>query len=277
MPNTNPMLLLLSPAFTRDSAVLTQAARDAEWRVRRVRNWQVPEGLGDPEIAYYGFLRAPLAALLMEALSRVLLQPTPGWLPGLPPRYRKLEVRLTTLEGSRCSAKPIFLKPAAGKDFPAGIYPSQRIPHFAADLPPDLPVLAAEPVTWEHEYRRFVCERCVATLAPYGRGPRRQIAGENVTEPEQEARALCGPYSRIPWSHFPPPWSWTSAASKDAGGQWWKRTRHGLPHSTAACPPASSRCSNAPAFRVLPSRRTTEPGYSSTIRQTPHRSADSSA
>ncbi len=204
MLNTNAMLLLLSPAFTRDSAMLTQAARDAEWRVQRVKDWQVPVGLDDPAIAYYGFLRAPLAALLMEALSRVLLQPTPGWLPRLPPQYRKREVYLTTLEESRCGTDPIFLKPAAGKDFPAGIYPSRRLPHFAADLPPDLPVLTAEPVAWEHEYRCFVCERCVTTLAPYGPGPMRQIAGGSVTQREQEALAFVRSLLEDPVVALPP-------------------------------------------------------------------------
>jgi hypothetical protein len=39
----------------------------------------------------------------------------------------------------------------------------------ASALPPDTPVLIAEPVRWRVEYRCFVLERTLATMSPYVR------------------------------------------------------------------------------------------------------------
>ena len=65
---------------------------------------------------------------------------------------------------------PAFVKPAQDKAFPAGVFSSGvALPLAASALPPDTPVLIAEPVRWRVEYRCFVLERTLATMSPYVR------------------------------------------------------------------------------------------------------------
>jgi hypothetical protein len=54
--------------------------------------------------------------------------------------------------------------------FPAAVYAAGELAEATAQLAPDLPVLVAEPVVWEVEYRLFVLERAIAALSPYLRG-----------------------------------------------------------------------------------------------------------
>jgi hypothetical protein len=65
---------------------------------------------------------------------------------------------------------PCFLKPALGKSFDAGVRTGQGLVVEATRLPPSLLVHASEVVEWEIEYRCFMKDGEVATLAPYRRG-----------------------------------------------------------------------------------------------------------
>ncbi|MDQ2731452.1 MAG: ATP-grasp domain-containing protein [Armatimonadota bacterium] len=161
--------LLLSPPFNEDSQSVWEAALETGWNVEQVRGWQVPEGLDTAGLAYYGFLRPPFARMLAHSLSLVLLEPTVEWLPKLPTPYRARNVHLTTLADARTSRGPAFIKPAEDKHFPAGVYDNGSSLPRDESLSDSLPVLVAEPVTWEVEYRCFVLKREVVTLSPYWR------------------------------------------------------------------------------------------------------------
>src|SRR5262249_32764957 len=96
-----------------------------------------------------------------------LLEPTFGWLPSLPPKYILREVRLSTLGEARKLEEPAFVKPADDKCFLAGVFTSGEELPVPGIVPAETPVLIAEPVVWEVEFRCFVLQREVVTISPY--------------------------------------------------------------------------------------------------------------
>jgi hypothetical protein len=160
-------LLLLSPRYTADSIVLGEAAQSAGWDVRRLHGWRVPPDLPGDRTAVYG---EPLfAAFVAQALGVALLEPPFAWLAALPPEYLQRRVRALSLEQARQKSGPAFFKPADDKCFPAAVYPAGEELPASEVLPPSTPVLIADPVTWEAEFRCFVLNRQVAALSPYWR------------------------------------------------------------------------------------------------------------
>ena len=95
--------------------------------------------------------------------------------------YRRRDVRLTTLGEARQLRHPAFVKPADDKCLPPAVAAT------GADLPGDeilpagTPVLVAEPVRWEVEFRCFVLDRRVVTLSAYLRdGELAPVPGRNL-------------------------------------------------------------------------------------------------
>lgn len=161
-------VLLLSPRMTDDSQALQRAAFAQSWQVERLANWRPPSWLRDEQLVLYG---EPLFAdVVAGPLGLALLECPPDWLTRLPSHYLQRNVRIGTLaEARRCTA-PAFIKPALDKCFQAGVYSSgAALPATVAVLPKTTPVLYAEPVQWEIEFRCFVLERTVAALSPYVR------------------------------------------------------------------------------------------------------------
>lgn len=165
-PDSSP-ILILSPNYSADSILLGEAALASGWGVKRLHRWQLPEALAEREVAVYG--EQLLGAFVAENLGLTLVTPPIDWLPQLPAPYRKRWVRGATLAEARAWSDRAFIKPADDKSFPARVYDSGSESVGAALLADELPVLIAEPVTWEIEFRCFVCDRTVATLSPYRR------------------------------------------------------------------------------------------------------------
>jgi hypothetical protein len=157
--------LVLPPRFTADTIAVGHAAETAGWAVERLPSWRVPEWLRGQDVALYG---EPLfAAVVADDLTLALLEPPLDWLSKLAADYRGREVRFATLEEARRLPQPAFVKPADDKCFVAGVFPSgQQLPGEDV-LPNGTPVLIAEPVQWEVEFRCFVLERQVATISAY--------------------------------------------------------------------------------------------------------------
>jgi hypothetical protein len=159
-------VLLLPPRMTDDSQMLQQAAVAQSWRVERLANWRPPSWLRNEQVVLYG---EPLFAdVVAGSLGLALLECPPDWLTRLPSHYLRRTVRFGTLaEARRCTA-PTFIKPALDKCFQAGVYASgEALPATVAMLPETTPVLCAEPVQWEIEFRCFVLEPTLAALSPY--------------------------------------------------------------------------------------------------------------
>lgn len=155
--------LILTPRFTEDSQALWRAAGRLGWGVERLKNWRVPEELRvTPEPVLY--LEALFGPVLAEQFGLRLLEPAVDWLPRLPEEFRKRRVTLSTLAAARLSPEPLFVKPPNDKSFPAKVYAGPDLP---TGYDEDSPVLVAEVVTWEKEFRCFVLDRDPRTLSVY--------------------------------------------------------------------------------------------------------------
>jgi hypothetical protein len=158
--------LVLPPRYTPDSNALWKAAIDAGWETERLQGWRIPEGFDVKEnLVLYG---EPLfAAVVADQLQLALLEPPFAWTAELPEVYRCREVGFSALGEARQLRDPRFIKPADDKCFPASVYESGFCLPKADVLPDSTPVLIAEPVSWEVEYRCFVLERQVLTSSVY--------------------------------------------------------------------------------------------------------------
>ncbi len=158
--------LILTPRFTEDAQALWRAAGQLGWDVERLTSWRVPEELrGVPEPVLY--LEALFGPTLAEQFGLRLLEPAVDWLPRLPEEFRKRRVSLTPLRVARRLAEPAFIKPPNDKTFPARVYTGAELPDGYDE---DAPVLVAEVVRWELEFRCFVLDREPRTLSIYLRG-----------------------------------------------------------------------------------------------------------
>ena len=176
-----PPTLILSPRHTEDSQRLWRAAGRLGWRVERLASWHVPDDLravAEPVV----YVEALMAPTLAAALGVTLTEPPDDWLPRLPEEYRRRGVRLTTLGEARANPNPRFVKPPNDKTFPAGVSRGADLP---ADFPDDTPVLTADVVAWEVEFRCFVRDRRVETFSVYLRdGGLQKEAGYESTDAE---------------------------------------------------------------------------------------------
>lgn len=159
--------LVLSPRFTPDSTALWRAAIEAGWRVERLQSHHPPDYLQEQDVILYG--EALFANIVAERLSLALLEPPFRWLADLPHRYLNRKVLYTTLADARKLAEPTFVKPAYDKSFASTVYPSGEQLPSSEILPDEMPVLIAEPVIWEVEFRCFILNRQIMTLSVYVR------------------------------------------------------------------------------------------------------------
>ena len=158
--------LILTPRFSEDAQALWRAAGQLGWGVERLTSWRVPDELRSvPEPVLY--LEALFGPTLAEQFGLRLSEPAVDWLPRLPQEYRKRRVLLTTLRAARSLSEPMFVKPPNDKSFPARVYLGSELPDGYDE---DSPVLVAEVVTWEKEFRCFVLDRQPRTLSVYLRG-----------------------------------------------------------------------------------------------------------
>lgn len=185
--------LLLSPHYSNDSRALRDAAARAGWRVRRLGGWRVPDEppAGPADVVVYG---EPLFAEVIAAQVGVALLDAPAdWLPGLPEPHRRRAIEPATLRDARARREPVFVKPADGrKGFEGAVYAERVRPPPVEVLGDDTPVLLAEPVIWEVEFRCFVREGRVETLSPYWRDgalARSDDGGWPASEAERAAAA----------------------------------------------------------------------------------------
>ncbi len=181
-------LLILPPRYTPDSIALWRAAIERGWTPERLQSWSVPEELRGQPAVIYG---EPLFALAVaEALGARLLEPPADWIANLPEIYRGRDVQFTTLERARCAAFPRFIKPAVEKCFPAAVYDSADGLPAPGIVPESTPVLCAEPVHWEAEYRCFVLDRRIMTSSVYfrdGELAQAEDGGWPMSDPERQA------------------------------------------------------------------------------------------
>lgn len=178
--------LVLSSRHSEDNQALWRAAIRAGWSVERIRGIRVPAELRTHDVIIY--VESLFAPAIAQQFGVELIEAPEDWLVRLSESYRKRTVRLITLGSARRLAEPSFVKPPNDKSFPAEVYAS------GADLPLEfedgLPVLVAEPVKFEAEYRCFVLDRQVRTSSPYLRGGRLSKLDEFEAPAEEWNAAL---------------------------------------------------------------------------------------
>jgi len=184
--------LILTTRFSADSQALWRAAVRRGWDVRRLSGWRIPDDLlGSAEPVIYA--EAIVAPVIAEQLGIELLDPPLDWVAQLPDEYRKRDVCLRTLSEARVLKEPAFVKPPNDKSFPARVYEGHDLP---TDLPDGTPVLIAEPVEWEVEFRCFVLDRRMLTSSIYLRHG--ELQGESgYASSQDENRELEAFISRL--------------------------------------------------------------------------------
>ncbi len=161
--------LLLSGRYTSESIALWEACIRTGWNVERLRDWKIPV-LNSDKFAIYG---EPLFAnVICNALDLVLLEPKLDWLAELGMEFKNRRVIFSNVNEARKLTQRSFVKPADNKIFDSKVYSTGlELPDESA-LDGSLPVLIADPVEWEVEYRCFVLDDKVVTLSPYWRSDR---------------------------------------------------------------------------------------------------------
>lgn len=173
--------LILTPRFTVDAQALWRAALQRGWAVERLSTWRVPDDMRDvPDPVLY--LEGLFGPTLAAEFGLRLLEPPVDWLPRLPEAYRRRRVMLTSLREARGLAEPAFVKPPNDKSFQAGVYAGADLPEGFDE---DSPVLVAEVVAWEKEFRCFVLDRKPCALSIYLRnGELQRESGFAVSDAE---------------------------------------------------------------------------------------------
>jgi hypothetical protein len=178
--------LILTPRYSEDSQALWRVATHLGWRVERLVNWRLSDDLkrADEPVLY---LEALMAEAIAEQLGVRLVNPPNDWLPNLPEEYRKRWVYLITLSEARQSRKQAFIKPPNDKSFPARVYAAEDLPSEYDD---ETPVLAAEVVQWNKEFRCFILNRSLKTFSVYLRDGELQSENDfaHTSEEEGEVR-----------------------------------------------------------------------------------------
>jgi hypothetical protein len=191
--------LILSGRYTPESIALWKSAKPPEWRVERIPQWQVPKLDGD-DFAVYG---EPLfAAHVCSELGLSLLEPRLDWIAKLPAELRNRNIQYTTLVEARTIQKASFIKPADNKIFEARVYANGAELPPAGIFPENEPVLIAEPVPWDVEFRCFVLDGNVQTLSPYWRnGHSAQTDEEQWPANDEETEAALAFAGSVLTSH----------------------------------------------------------------------------
>ena len=158
--------LLLSRNYQPEANKLATIARQLRWNIQWLGR-HGPTHLRGKDLA----LHAPTDVSLRVAQRHdiALLEPTLGILATLPECYTSRQIRFMRLGNAEVLDRPMFVRPAdcTAKWFDAAVYESGRRILCDDDLSRSTPVLVAEPVEWENEYRTVVLERRVVTFSPY--------------------------------------------------------------------------------------------------------------
>lgn len=148
--------------------------------------WQVPEHLrGRAGLALYA--EALFGPELARQVGLELLDPAPDWLVRLPYEYRLRIVELSTLGQARELPQARFIKPPNDKSFPAAVYRGAELPQGFDEA---MPVLVAEVVSWEQEYRCFVAGRRLMTYSIYSRHGELQREAGFHSSAEEDAQVV---------------------------------------------------------------------------------------
>ena len=176
--------LVLSKRTHGDNQRLWREAVRRRWTIARCQGVDAPAIDRDEPVALY--LEPLVAPTVAAKLGVELLDPTPAFLTRLRDVDVRRGIRLATVGEARSLGEAAFVKPPNDKSFEAAVYSqSDPLPDF---LDQSEPVLIADPVEFEVEYRGFVLDRRLLTLSPYIRFGRLSIHDDYMS-PDSERKA----------------------------------------------------------------------------------------
>src|SRR5262245_2481758 len=198
--------LLLSTWALPAANALAQAARQAGWQA--VAFDERPDVKPRGRVVYYG--GTDRAVAVAARLGLALFEPQFDLLARLTLEFRRRAVEYARFGDLNRLKAPAFVKPADALDkcFDAGISASAREIRAPKGVPPESPVLLAEPVEWSAEYRCFVREGEVVAWSPYisfGRPTWKPYApGTPAPQVSASVRAFCERLFARSEMSFPP-------------------------------------------------------------------------
>ncbi|MCB0036612.1 MAG: ATP-grasp domain-containing protein [Anaerolineales bacterium] len=158
-------VLILSPRYTEDSRILGIAARSLGWQVKRLVNRHIPADLDPTDLVLYG--ESFFVEYLAQELKLTLAVPEPEFLVKLPDELVKRKLKIIKRAAFTPLSTPTFVKVADIKSIAAKVYQPQEEILGLESLPLDTPLLLAEPVFWEAEYRCFIRDGKLQAMSIY--------------------------------------------------------------------------------------------------------------
>lgn len=159
-----PTTLVLSPHTTTTADAVADAAADRGMALAVLWGSSAPAGLHGTSCLYAA---RPFGDLVAEPLGLGLLEPPAAWLTDLPQHLTGRHIDLLPIRDAWQMRRPVFIKPADGKDFAAQVYPDGTYLPGADALCPDTLVLISERLTALAEYRLFILDGQVITASRY--------------------------------------------------------------------------------------------------------------
>lgn len=154
-----------------ESLALQMAARHLGWDTHGAHfGWRLPDEIISSNDVGVPYGSQTFCEVISQQMNWELIANPHDWLAKLPREYLKRDVRFYLLGDVRHIKfnKPMFIKPADYKLFPAKVYePGEFNPPASDVAPDDTPVLVSEPVEFIEEYRAFVSPTHCKTISCY--------------------------------------------------------------------------------------------------------------
>jgi hypothetical protein len=157
-------IIVLSPNFSEDSKIISQAVIDTAYTTMRFGSWNVPSEHQQNVVAVYG---EDLFTTVAAAQCNIqLLKPAADWLAKVPTKYTLRNIQYDRFENIQ-HVQNKFIKPIDFKFFPAGVYTSVEEIQGYNSIDPQIEVFVSDVVTWAIEVRCFVIDRKLQTWSTY--------------------------------------------------------------------------------------------------------------
>ncbi|WP_298416766.1 ATP-grasp domain-containing protein [uncultured Kordia sp.] len=157
-------IIVISPNFSEDSMIISQATINSEFTAMRFGSWNVPLEYQNDVVAVYG--EDLFTTIVAEQCNLKLLKPADDWLASIPLKYTLRNIIYDRF-GNIYDVKNKFIKPVDFKFFPAGVYTSvDKIQGFET-IDNNIEVFVSDVVNWSIEVRCFVIDRNIQTWSTY--------------------------------------------------------------------------------------------------------------
>lgn len=157
-------IIVLSPNFSEDSKIISQAIIDTTYTTMRFGSWNVPEEYRQNVIAVYG--EDLFTTIVAEQCNLKLLKPSDDWLANIPQKYTLRQILYDHFENIQ-HVRNKFIKPVDFKFFPAGVYTSVEEIQGYKTIDKNIEVFVSDVVNWAIEVRSFVIDRKIQTWSTY--------------------------------------------------------------------------------------------------------------